>query len=72
MVAEYSAKPEGHDPREASYNNCIVMLGHFTSSITKKENDPRSEPVELSKPVSAWRTPKPHLHIDDGSMGGGR
>jgi hypothetical protein len=47
------------------------MLGHFTSSITKKENDPRSEPVEICEPVSTWRTPNAYYHIDDGSMGGG-
>jgi len=72
LEEEYSAKPEGDDPREASSNNCVVMLGHFPKSISQQENDPSSEPVELSKPVNSWRTPNTYNHIDDGSMGGGR
>ena len=70
-MEEYSAKPEGHDPREASSNNCIMMLGHFSKSISQTKNDLSSEPVELSKSVSSWRTPNTYNHIDGGSMGGG-
>ena len=72
MVVIHSAQPEAYEPRvglakvsEASRK--VRARGHFGQINKNLQNDPSSEPDEISKNISSWRTPNySKLHIDDG------